>query len=288
MRWRGGRRSSNVEDRRGRRIGGRGFKLGGGMTLIIVVVALFLGQDPVQVLNLIGGFSDVGTSTAPSQQSAGNDEQADFVSVVLADTEDTWQSIFAGYNAQYSPPKLVLYTDQVQSACGLNSAATGPFYCPGDSKVYLDLGFFQELSQRLGAPGDFASAYVIAHEIGHHIQNLTGTSRKVHEARRSVSEEQANALSVLQELQADCYAGVWAHHAQQQRNILEQGDIEEGLNAAASIGDDRLQRMAGRAVRPESFTHGSSAQRTQWFRIGLEQGTLEACDTFNAVAQARD
>jgi predicted metalloprotease len=208
------------------------------------------------------------------------DAAADFVSVILADTEDTWSQIFAASNLRYQPPKLVLYSDMVHSACGMNTAATGPFYCPGDRKVYFDLSFINEL-QRFGAHGDFSVAYVIAHEVAHHVQNLEGTSDRIRQLQMRLNQKDANTLSVLMELQADCYAGVWAHHAHQQRNILEQGDIEEGLNAAASVGDDRMLRMAGRSVNPDAFTHGSSVQRAEWFQKGLETGSVNSCDTFS-------
>lgn len=275
MRWRGGRRSTNVEDRRGRAMSG-GAKLGGGATLIIIVIALLLGKDPSELLGLVGG----GTNTVQQPVNTQiNDETADFVSVVLADTEDTWSALFSQRGGRYEPPRLVLFTDSVQSACGMSTAATGPFYCPGDRQVYIDLSFFREL-HKLGAPGDFAQAYVLGHEIGHHLQTLLGTEREVRKAQRQASKTQSNALSVLMELQADCYAGVWAHHAHRQRNILEPGDLKEGLTAAASIGDDRLQRMAGRAVNPDAFTHGTSQQRVQWFKIGLKQGSLDKCNTF--------
>ena len=283
MRWRQGRRSSNVEDRRGSGPIGRmprGAKLGGGMTLIIILIGLFLGQDPMALLQMLNGGGGVSAPTqTTSTTPAANDEEADFISVVLADTEDVWGQIFAASGEQYRPPTLVLFTDVVQSACGTNSAATGPFYCPPDQNVYIDLGFFQELA-RLGAPGDFARAYVLGHEIGHHIQNLLGTEAQVRQARSRASQAQANALSVRLELQADCYAGVWAHHAHQQRQVLEQGDIEEGLTAASAIGDDRLQRQAGRRVNPDSFTHGSSAQRVEWFKRGLQTGSVRECNTF--------
>lgn len=287
MRWRTGRRSSNIEDRRGgqRTPMRSGLKLGGGATILVVIVALLLGQDPSQLLGLLGGEgAPVASNTNQgSRLPAGNDEASEFVSVILADTEDTWNQMFAARGAQYQAPTLVLYTDSTPTACGTGTAATGPFYCPGDYKVYLDLGFFREL-QRLGAPGDFAQAYVIAHEIGHHVQNITGTEKAVRKLQRQVNNQtQANQLSVLMELQADCYAGAWAHHAHKQRNMLEQGDIEEGLTAAASIGDDRLQRSAGKRVSPDSFTHGSSAQRVEWFKIGLQTGDIDACNTFQQI-----
>lgn len=287
MRWRQGRRSSNVEDRRG---GGgpmarmpKSAKLGGGMTIIVVLIGLFLGQDPMALLQMLnggGGASLSGSQTTQRQASRPSDESADFISVVLADTEDVWGQIFSSAGQRYQAPKLVLFEDAVQSACGMNTSATGPFYCPPDRKVYLDLGFFNEL-KRLGAPGDFAQAYVLGHEVGHHIQNLLGTEAKVRQAKSRLSRTQSNQLSVAMELQADCYAGVWAHHAHKQRQVLEKGDIEEGLTAAASIGDDRLQRQAGRRVNPDSFTHGSSAQRVEWFKRGLASGDVAQCDTFN-------
>ena len=282
MRWRSGRRSTNVEDRRGSpgRPRRRGIQLGGGMGLLIVIVLLLLGQNP---LGLLGG-GEGPAPAPPSDTTAVRDEEADFISVVLADTEDTWQSLFNAAGERYQPPRLVLYDGMVQSACGFSSAAAGPFYCPGDYKIYLDLGFFRELS-RMGANGDFARAYVLGHEVAHHVQNLTGTMDQVNRLRTRVSRADANALSVLTELQADCYAGVWAHHAHRQRNILERGDVDEGLAAAAAVGDDRLQRMAGRGVHPESFTHGTSEQRAHWFRTGLQSGSLAACDTFGQVAR---
>jgi predicted metalloprotease len=277
MRWRTGRRSTNVEDRRGRRLGG-GLKLGGGATLLIIVLALFLGQDPLQFLETAGEFSVPAPAT---DQAAGiTDEQADFISVVLGDTEDTWTYLFEQEGRQYAPPTLVLFSDAVQSACGFNSAAVGPFYCPPDHKVYIDLSFFRDLS-RLGGQGDFARAYVLAHEVGHHVQNLLGVSDQVNALQSRVTQAQANALSVRLELQADCLAGVWAHHADRQRQILETGDIEEALATAAAIGDDRLLKMSGRAVTPESFTHGTSEQRARWLRAGLSSGNLQTCDTFS-------
>jgi predicted metalloprotease len=212
----------------------------------------------------------------------GEDPQADFVSVVLADTEDTWGEIFQQAGSAYETPKLVLFSGAVQSACGFAQSALGPFYCPADRKVYIDLDFYRDLRERFRAPGDFAQAYVIAHEIGHHVQNLAGTSEEVQSMRRSVSEAQGNALSVRLELQADCYAGIWAHHANRTRQILEQGDVEEALGAATAIGDDRLQQQGRGYVTPDSFTHGSSAQRVHWFRQGLESGDIGSCDTFAA------
>jgi predicted metalloprotease len=263
------------------RVGG-GVGLGG--ILLILLISFLTGADPLQ---LLGGLSQVnvgqgggGTGGPPPE----GDTQADMISVVLADTEDVWSSLLAQTGRQYEPPKLVLFSDQVQSACGIQSAAVGPFYCPGDRQVYIDLAFYGELEQRFGAAGDFAQAYVIAHEVGHHLQNLLGISAQVDDLRRQVSETQANALSVRQELQADCFAGVWAHHSQRQgKNIqLESGDIEEGLNAASAIGDDRIQKRTRGYVVPESFTHGSSAQRVTWFKNGLQNGSLQRCDTFSA------
>ena len=275
MDWRNKRRSSNVEDRRGNRRPG-GAKMGGGFGFIILIVLFVLfGKNPLTLF-------DSGGNSAPqtSQQTAGQDDAAQFASVILASTEDAWSQLFARAGARYQPPKLVLFNDYVQSACGMTSSATGPFYCPGDSKVYLDLGFFNELS-RMGARGDFAQAYVIAHEVGHHVQNLEGTSMKIQRMQRQVKKSVANKLSVLTELQADCYAGVWIHHYEKQADLLERGDIEEGITAAASIGDDRMQRHAGQRVNPDSFTHGSSAERTQWFKIGMKYGDISKCDTFS-------
>lgn len=280
MRWRNNRESSNVEDRRGLRAAPT--IAGGGIgTIIIVLVAIYFGIDPGFLLQsgAPGG--------APDQQSVqrtpADDESRQFVSVVLADTEDTWRTLFRQMGGAYQDPKLVLFTGAVQSACGFAQAAVGPFYCPGDQKVYIDLGFFQELKNRFQAPGDFAQAYVIAHEIGHHVQNLLGISAKVQSLRDRVSAAEANDLSVRLELQADCFAGVWAHHAHQSRQILEAGDVEEGLNAANAIGDDRLQMQAKGYVAPDSFTHGSSAQRVRWFKRGIAGGDLRQCDTFNAA-----
>lgn len=262
----------------------RGASIGAGSVILALIAVFVLGADPAQIIGMLVDGGGQMSAPAPSpQQQAAQDELAQFVSVVVADTEDTWGPIFRSAGYRYQPAKLVLYSGMVHSACGTGSSAAGPFYCPGDSKVYLDLGFLKEL-KRLGAPGDFAFAYVIAHEIGHHVQNQLGVSQQVFRMQQRVSRREANALSVLAELQADCYAGVWAHHAQAQRQVLEQGDIEEGLGAAAAVGDDRLQQMSGRGVHPESFTHGSSEQRMRWFRKGFQSGDSNTCDTF---AQAR-
>ncbi|MDH3646828.1 MAG: neutral zinc metallopeptidase [Gammaproteobacteria bacterium] len=278
MRWKTGRRSQNIDDRRGQAVR-RGAGIGGGAVIIALLAAVFLGQNPATILEQLGGMS-ANTSQAPAQQSAASDEAADFVSAVLADTEDVWNKVFASHRAQYQPPTLVLYSGATRTdACGLGQAAAGPFYCPGDYKVYIDLAFLGEL-RRLGAPGDFAFAYVIAHEVGHHVQNLAGTANDVRQAQSRTSKKGQNALQVKMELQADCYAGVWAHHAHRDRQVLEEGDIEEGLAAAASVGDDRLAQSAGRRIHPESFTHGSSEARAQWFYAGLKSGDLNACDTF--------
>jgi predicted metalloprotease len=286
MRWRGGRRSQNVEDRRGARLGGAGIRLGGGGILLLVVGAWLLGINPLQILSLLAGAGDstlqlpADPESGPVAAGAPQDEGADFVSVVLADTEDTWGELFARGGASYEAPRLVLFSGVVRSACGTAQSAMGPFYCPVDQKVYIDLEFYRDLRDRFGAPGDFAQAYVIAHEVGHHVQTLLGVSQQVHEAQQRLPQAEGNALSVRLELQADCYAGVWAHHAHRARQVLEEGDVEEGLGAAAAIGDDRIQRQTQGTVVPESFTHGSSRQRVEWFRRGLEQGDLERCDTF--------
>ena len=289
MRWREGRRSQNVEDRRGARIGlgGGGLRLGGGGILLLLVGAWLLGVNPLQVLSLLAGEGSEtlqlpDPSAAPPATGAPTDEGADFVSVVLADTEDTWSALFEQAGSRYQPPKLVLFSQLVRSACGTAQSAMGPFYCPRDQAVYIDLDFYRELRDRFGAPGDFAQAYVIAHEVGHHVQTLLGTSQQVRAAQQGASETQANQLSVRLELQADCYAGVWAHHAHRARQVLEAGDVEEGLGAAAAIGDDRLQQQTQGQVVPESFTHGSSRQRVEWFSRGLETGSLESCDTFRS------
>jgi predicted metalloprotease len=282
MRWKTGRRSSNIEDRRGQPMRRSGIKLGGTTIVLLIVFGLLTGQDPLQLLGLVaemsGGTGGAVTSQ-PRQQTAANQEQADFVSVILADTEDTWSVLLPEQGLNYRAPHLVMFSGHVQSACGMTSSATGPFYCPGDQKVYIDLDFFHTLNQ-LGAQGDFARAYVIGHEIGHHVQNLMGTSGKVRQLQMRAGKVDGNALSVLMELQADCYAGVWAHQANKRRNLLEPGDEQEGLNAAASIGDDRLLRSSGRHASPDAFTHGSSEQRVYWLRKGLESGDMNACNTF--------
>lgn len=286
MKWRTGRRSRNVEDRRGMRpakaVGG----LGGG-ALIVVLLGLLFGADPSQLLQMLatgGGAGGGGTTMeAALPPSAAENELADMVSVVLADTEDVWGELFPrAFGTAYQEPKLVLFSGGVRSACGMASSATGPFYCPGDHQVYIDLSFYDDLRRRFGAPGDFAQAYVVAHEVGHHIQNLLGTLDRVHRARGSLSEAEANALQVRVELQADFLAGVWAHHAHRARNILESGDVEEALNAASAIGDDTIQKRSRGYVVPESFTHGTSEQRMRWFKLGLETGDLSLGDTFNA------
>lgn len=280
MRWEGREGSSNVEDRRGMRVG-RGAGLGCGGLLVVAVIAILTGADPQQLLQLLGGAAEAPTETAPAQpgQSRPQDQLGQFASVVLRDTELTWEEVFRKRGARYQPPQLVLFDQAVRSACGLNSAAVGPFYCPLDRKVYLDLGFFSELGRRFGAPGDFAAAYVIAHEVGHHVQHLLGVGDEVMRVRQRASEEESNQLSVRMELQADCLAGVWGHFANQ-RQVIEPGDFEEGLRAAAAIGDDRLQKMGQGYVQPESWTHGSSEQRVNWLRQGLTSGQIDNCDTF--------
>jgi predicted metalloprotease len=286
------RSSQNVEDRRGQRSTGGGMRgLGGGKAavggvggIILVIIVLFLGGNPQQLLNQMGqagGTSLGGGGGGVGAVPAGQEKQVEFVKRVLGDTEDVWTRLYAERGKQYQPPVLVLFAESVDSACGFATSATGPFYCPADSKVYIDLSFYDDLTNKYGATGDFAQAYVIAHEIGHHIQNLTGVSRQVHAARAQVSETEYNQLSVRLELQADYYAGVWAHHAQK-RGLLEAGDVDEALRAANAIGDDRLQREATGHVQPDSFTHGTSEQRMRWFRKGLESGDFTKGDTFSA------
>jgi predicted metalloprotease len=278
---RGRRQSSNIEDRRGMRPvrTGIGLSLGG---LLFLLVLSLLGINPLPFLGVATKAPEVEMRDTgqPYQESAEEAHLRQMVSVVLADTEDTWNAVLPKYGVQYVEPTLVLFNDVVQSACGMAQSAMGPFYCPLDQKVYIDLSFYRDLSQRFGAPGDFAQAYVIAHEVGHHVQNLVGTAEKVRAAQQRVSRVQANELSVRMELQADCYAGVWGNTAARSRQLLEAGDVEEGLNAASAIGDDRLQKMTQGRVVPDAFTHGSSEQRVHWFRRGLETGNIETCDTF--------
>jgi len=291
VKWEGERQSENVEDRRGGggfggglpRIGGRGIGIG---TIVIALLGGWvLGINPLTLLGVLGGG---GGAVAPTEQHAAappaNDKVAAFVSTVLASTEDVWTAQFRAAGGAYQAPGLVLFRGATRTACGMGQAAMGPFYCPADQKVYIDLGFFDTLGQRLGAPGDFAQAYVVAHEVGHHVQRLLGITDKVDGLRGRVPEEQMNALSVRLELQADCLAGVWAHHSQKAKAWLEPGDVEEGLNAASKIGDDTLQRQSQGVVVPESFTHGTSAQRVNWFKKGLASGSMAQCNTFESRA----
>ncbi|MGV3707699.1 MAG: neutral zinc metallopeptidase [Gemmatimonas sp.] len=287
MRWTPGKRNENLEDRRGSS-GGRGLGGGGGIrlglggTVIVLILSLVFGQDFFSLLGGAGGVAvDQGPppASAPVSSSASEDRTVEFVNFMLNDAERTWTEIFAAAGQNYDKPRLVLFRDNIQSACGFAQSATGPFYCPGDRKVYIDLGFFDELSQRFGAPGEFARAYVLAHEFGHHVQNMLGTERELRRAQQA-NPQRANALSVSMELQADCYAGIWAAAANR-RGVVEPGDIEGGLRAAAAVGDDRLQRMGQGHVNPESFTHGSSADRMKWFERGYTEGKVSSCDTFN-------
>jgi uncharacterized protein len=282
MRWENEERSENVEDRRG--IPASRGVIGGGIgTLLIVLVALYFGIDPSTILQTV-------PETGPppmvrqQQQVDGKDPMVDFVSVVLADTEKTWHGLFRQYGGTYVEPKLVLFTGAVESACGFAQAAIGPFYCPGDNKVYLDLSFFEDMKRRFQAPGDFAQAYVIAHEVGHHVQNLLGIAEQVQSARQRSSKTEANRLSVRMELQADCFAGVWGYYADRSRGLLESGDLEEALGAASAIGDDRIMRQTHGTVVPDAFTHGSSKQRVSWFRRGFESGDINQCDTFEKAS----
>jgi predicted metalloprotease len=279
MKWEGHRQSTNVEDRRGLSggIGIGGGSIGIGTVVIALLAGWLFGVNPLALLGMMGG--DGGTVEQPARQPPAGDSEAAFVSTVVADTEDVWSALLRSHGG-YRQPKLALFTGATQTACGQGMAAMGPFYCPADERVYIDLGFFRTLQQRLGAPGDFAQAYVIAHEVAHHVQHQLGLTAKVDDARRRAPQAQANALSVRLELQADCFAGVWAHHSQKGKGWLEQGDVEEALNAASQIGDDTLQRRGRGAVVPESFTHGTSAQRVGWFRRGLDSGRPEDCDTF--------
>lgn len=296
MRWKQGRRSDNVEDRRSASSPSMG-AMGGvsavarllpfllrtktGRTLLIVGVLVYFGAKfmGVDLLQLAGPPAATGPSNS-QQLSAKDQELGDFVSVILADTESTWHQEFKKMGLTYQEPKLVLFRNAVNSACGYAQSAMGPFYCPGDNNLYIDLAFYEDMKNKLGAPGDFAQTYVIAHEVGHHVQTLLGTTAKVRQAQQQASKEQANQLSVNMELQADCYAGIWGHYADTERQMLEEGDIEEALNAASAIGDDKLQQQAGGTVRPETFTHGSSKQRVAWFKRGFEQGKVEECNTF--------
>lgn len=298
MKWEGNRQSDNVEDRRSGSGGGSGggsglvgllggllgSRLGLGTIVVVMLGGWALGVNPLTMLSLLtgGGAPSAQVSQAPAQRPPADDRMAQFVSTILADTEDVWKDVFTQGGATYREPKLVLFRGSTATACGQGQSAMGPFYCPGDQKVYIDLGFYETLKSQLGAPGDFAQAYVIAHEVGHHVQNLLGISNKVEQMRSRASAAESNALSVRLELQADCFAGVWANHANKARHLLEQGDLEEAINAAAKIGDDALQQSSGRAVVPESFTHGSSAQRQRWFANGINNGSVKACDTFSA------
>ena len=285
MRWQDGRRSTNVEDRRGSRIPGR-VKGGSIGILLLALVGMYFGIDPSIILNMGESVqvSQPGQSGAPVEQTEEDRQLAEFVSVVLADTEDVWKEQFRAAGQTYAEPNLVLFSGAVQSACGFAEAAMGPFYCPGDGKVYIDLSFYRELKRNMNAPGDFAQAYVIAHEVGHHVQNLLGLSRQMEAMRRQVSKTEYNRLSVKMELQADCFAGLWAHHAHRARQVVEPGDIDEALNAASQIGDDRLQKQQRGYVTPDSFTHGTSTQRVSWFQRGYQTGRFDNCDTFNAAS----
>ncbi|TWI63668.1 hypothetical protein IP91_03640 [Pseudoduganella lurida] len=289
MRWDGNRESDNVEDRRGDGGGGGGggFSFGGGSLsiggVVIALIASFIfGINPLTLLSGMSGGGQVQQQQTPAHETPADDREAKFMRTVLGDTEDTWAGLFKAQGETYQPPKLVLFTGRVQTGCGAGQSATGPFYCPADRKVYIDLDFYRLMQQRFHVSGEFAQAYVIAHEVGHHVQNLMGLSDQVHRAQQQASEKEGNALSVKLELQADCYAGVWAFHANQARQILEQGDVETALSAATAIGDDALQRQSQGQVVPDSFTHGSSAQRVRWFKRGLETGEVAQCDTFQA------
>lgn len=286
MKWEGNRESDNVEDRRGSGGGGLmgGRSIGIGTIVVALVGGWIFGINPLTILSLLSGGAPTAQvqQQGPAQRPPADDRMASFVSTVLADTEDVWKVVFTQGGSTYQEPRLVLFRGATATACGQGQAAMGPFYCPADQKVYIDLGFYETLQKQLGAPGDFAQAYVIAHEVGHHVQNQLGITGKMDQMRGRVSKTEYNAMSVRLELQADCFAGLWAHHAQRARAILEQGDVEEAMNAAAKIGDDALQRGSGGAIVPESFTHGSSAQRARWFNTGLQQGSVKACDTFSA------
>ncbi len=293
MKWENNRESDQVDDRRGqtvergRRVGGRGVGLG---TIAVALVAGWIfGINPMTILGLVGGAGDLGSVQSQSAPAAGpaqapTDDMGRFVAKVLGGTEDVWGELFQQGGAQYAKPRLELFNGYTNTACGAGESAMGPFYCPGDQKVYIDLAFYETMKRQLGAPGDFAQAYVIAHEVGHHVQNLLGISAKMDQARKRVGEREYNALSVRLELQADCFAGIWAHHNNKSKAILEPGDIDEALNAAAAIGDDALQRKSQGRVVPDSFTHGTSEQRQRWFHQGFESGQMQSCDTFSARA----
>jgi uncharacterized protein len=282
MRWEGRRQSDNIEDRRGMRIS-RGGLVGGGIgTIAVALLIMFLGGDPTAVLEGAGN-APVQTTNEPYVESPSEGEWRQMTAVVLAETEDAWNEIFADLGGQYREPTLVFFSEAVDSGCGLAQSAVGPFYCPADQKVYIDLGFYQQLDSQLGARGDFPRAYVVAHEVGHHVQNLTGVSTRVHELQQRVDPVEGNQLSVRLELQADCFAGIWAQRADKYSGLLEPGDIQEGLDAASAIGDDTLQRNAGQAVVPDAFTHGTSQQRQRWFMTGYQSGSLDSCDTFKAA-----
>ena len=287
MKWEGNRESDNVEDRRGMGGGGGGFGLGGksigiGTIVLALIGSAVFGVNPLTMLDMLsGGGGGTPVQQAPVRESPATDRQTKFVQVVLADTEDVWNKLFAEKNADYVEPRLVLFEGATPTACGTGQSASGPFYCPADQKVYIDLSFYTLMQKQFGVSGEFAQAYVIAHEIGHHVQNQLGISGKVHEARQRGSERQANEMSVRLELQADCFAGAWAFHSNQARGILEQGDVESALKAAAAIGDDALQRKQQGRVVPDSFTHGTSEQRSRWFSKGLESGRVESCNTFD-------
>jgi hypothetical protein len=288
MRWKGGRRSQNIEDVRGKSAPSRGglplhllTSKSGLLILAVAAGAYFMGVDPRLILSVLSGSSQQTTQTSQAPISPEQQQLGEFVAVVLADTEDTWRPLFQQRDLAYQDPTLVLFSDAVNSACGFAQAAMGPFYCPADQKVYIDLSFYRDLKERHDAPGDFAQAYVIAHEVGHHVQTLLGISAQVQQKKRTVSQVEANQLQVRMELQADCYAGLWAHHAEAARQILEDGDIDEALNAASQIGDDTLQQKGQGKIVPESFTHGTAAQRSRWFKRGFELGSVDACDTFS-------
>jgi predicted metalloprotease len=284
MRWEGDRQSENVEDRRGFPLGGRGLAAGGIGTIVITLIALYFGFDPSLILNQVATAPPSAQQQAgPASRSPEENKLAEFSSVVLADTEDVWGQVFRQNGSTYPNPRMVLYTGAIESACGFAQSAMGPFYCPNDQKVYLDLSFFNDLHTKYGASGDFAQAYVIAHEVGHHVQNLMGILDKAHAAQEGASKEKANAIQVRVELQADCLAGVWANRADQTKHILESGDVEEALAAASGVGDDRLQQQSRGYAVPESFTHGSSAQRMRWFSVGAKSGDVSQCNTFSSA-----